>query len=206
MTERTPDDDANTWAEEWQRMQSDRSSVDDLLVAYLPRLRAFVRAKAGGALGPDESRSDVVASVCREFLAREETFEFRSEPAFRAWLFTAAANKLRARHRDRHAQKRAPDREVRIDDDGDGLLRGYASVTSPSGHVAAREHIEILEEALGRLEPDHREVICHARLAELPLAEVAQVMDKTEGAVRGLLGRALVKLSAELKRAGIAPA
>ena len=185
-------------------MSTGDADVEDLLVAYLPRLRAYVRARAGAAIGPDESHGDVVASICREFLAGEEHFEFRDEAAFRSWLFTSAANKLAQRHRHRFAQKRSPDREVRLSDAG-AIAADYSAVATPSQHMAAREQVGLLESALDALEPEHREVICHARLAELPTHEVAKIMNRTEGAVRALLGRALLKLARELKRVGLTP-
>ncbi len=42
---------------------------------------------------------DVVRSVCRELIEAPRDFRFRSEDRFRVWLFKAALNKIRDKHR-----------------------------------------------------------------------------------------------------------
>ena len=61
----------------------DARALDSLIVDYLPRLRAFVRARMDVALRRRESCSDLVQSVCRDLLAREDKFEFEGEAQFR---------------------------------------------------------------------------------------------------------------------------
>lgn len=195
----------------WQRAAAGEPVLDLLIAEHLPRLRAFVRAHLAPELRRRESASDVVQSVCRTLLRDRERFDFRSEAEFRAWLFTAALNKIRGKHRFHHRQQRDVAREVQPGGGGDGsddqslLERGYGAVGTPSRAAMAREQVDALEAALDRLESDHREVIALTRLAGLPAAEVAAVMGRSEAAVRMLLGRALIRLATELRRAGFAP-
>jgi RNA polymerase sigma-70 factor (ECF subfamily) len=58
------------------------------------------------------------------------------------------------------------------------------------------ERLQRLEAALRELSPEHREVIVLSRIENLPLAEVAERMERTPVAVSGLLLRALRKLRA----------
>jgi RNA polymerase sigma-70 factor (ECF subfamily) len=180
----------------------DRSALDGLLERYLPQLHAFVRARMGAALRPRESSVDVVQSVCRQLLGARDVFEFRGEERFRAWLFTSALNKVREKHRLHHGGKRDQRREARATE-GDPIA-AVALLLTPSKVAMGNEVAAALSAALEALSEEHREVITLARLAELPTAIIAETMDRSEAAVRKLLGRALLALAAELRRRGVA--
>src|SRR5215510_13975884 len=72
----------------------DAEAVRALVEDHLPRLRAFVRLNCGAALRARESASDLVQSACRDVLANLDGFRWEGEPAFRSWLYTAAARKV----------------------------------------------------------------------------------------------------------------
>ena len=74
--------------------RGDPVALDALVEHHLPNLLAFLRLNAGPHLLAKESVSDLAQSVCREVLDDVDRFEYRGEPAFRKWLFTAALNKV----------------------------------------------------------------------------------------------------------------
>jgi RNA polymerase sigma factor (sigma-70 family) len=170
----------------------------DRLNEYLPRLRAFVRAHLNPELRRRESESDVVQSVCRELLAHPDAMQYRGESQFRGWLFTAALNKVRKKVRFHNQPKRSVQRE---EPTGSSFapLDSHSSA-QPSYATLAHERIRILEAALDTLSESDREVIALARLAALPIGEVAARLGKNVEAARKQLGRALVRLTAELSR------
>jgi RNA polymerase sigma factor (sigma-70 family) len=170
----------------------------ELLKEYLPRLRAFVRARLDAELRRRESDSDVVQSVCRELLEHRQGFEYRGESQFRGWLFTAALNKVREKVRFHHQPRRGMQRE---DQAGSSFAPAdpHSSV-QPSYAALAGERVALLEAALDTLSDGDREVIALARLAGLPIEDVATHLGKTVAAARKQLGRALLRLSAELQR------
>ena len=170
----------------------------ELLQEYLPRLRAFVRARLDPDLRRRESDSDVVQSVCRELLEHRAGFEFRGESQFRGWLFTTALNKVREKIRFHRQPRRGLQRET-VADSSFAAADPHSSV-QPSYAALAGERVAILEAALDRLSQSDREVIALARLAGLPMEQVAMRMDKSVLAARKQLGRALLRLSAELDR------
>jgi RNA polymerase sigma-70 factor (ECF subfamily) len=188
----------------WQRAQDGEPVLDRLLQEHLPNLRAFVRAHLSPELRQRESASDVVQSVCRTLLGERQRFDFRSEAEFRAWLFQAATNKITDKQRFWLRQQRDARRE-QGEHQGSDLLAGYASICSPSGAAIAAEQVAKLEQALDRLEPDHREVIALTRLCGLPSREAAAVLGRSDGATRMLLGRALIRLAEELRAVGLQP-
>jgi RNA polymerase sigma-70 factor (ECF subfamily) len=172
--------------------------LDELLSRYLPQLHAYVHVRLSAELRARESSMDVVQSVCRDLLAERGRFDFRGESRFRAWLFTAALNKIRDKHRFHHGDCRDVDREVVGDASLDALLAGTAS--SPSGGAMAAEAAERVRKALAALTEDHREVITLARIVELPHQVIGEVMQRSEEATRQLLGRALAQFALELQR------
>jgi len=56
-----------------------------------------------------------------------------------------------------------------------------------------------VKKALAGLNEEYREVIIWRYLDELEIKEIAQILDKKEGAVRTLLSRALASLKEVLK-------
>ncbi|MCU0866359.1 MAG: sigma-70 family RNA polymerase sigma factor [Planctomycetes bacterium] len=169
-----------------------------MLVQYLPRLRAFLRAQIDAEQRLHESVSDLVQSTCRELLAAGPEFDWQGEARFRSWLFTAALNKIRMRLRGLQTKKRAHHRDSGVSLGEVADARGAEQ--SPSQIAIGHEAADGLQQALDRLPVDHREVIALARLAGLPVPEVARVMGRTENAIRTLLSLALVALSAEMAR------
>jgi RNA polymerase sigma-70 factor (ECF subfamily) len=183
----------------------DARAVEALIERYLPDLRAFVRLRAGAVVRAREESSDLVQSTCREVLEHIDRFQFPSEAAFKQWLYTTALRKIINRRDFYVAQKRDALREVPIGDASDAneeLLRAYRSFSSPSRRAMVREEVERIERAFETLPDEYREVITLAHVVGLSRAEIAQQMQKSEGAVRVLLHRALAKVSSLLAEPG----
>jgi RNA polymerase sigma-70 factor (ECF subfamily) len=177
----------------------DAAALARLIESYLPQLHAFVRVRLGGRVRDRESSMDIVQSACRELLADPSRHEFRGEERFRGWLFTTALNKLREKHRFHGRDKRSPEREL----DADADLLPAACLLTPSVDAIGRETALALDAAMQALSEEHREVITMARIAQLPHAVIAELLGRSEEAVRQLLVRALRRLAAELRDRGI---
>ena len=195
-----PDDDENSRSRE-AALRGEEPAVEQLLQEYLPRVRAFVRMRMGPDLRQREETSDIVQSTCRRVLAHAgKDLRFDGEAQFRAWLFTAALNNIKEKHRFHRAQKRDVQQEVAAPEESVlQLQEGYACVASPSRMAAAGEEVNRIEAALDLLDSDQREVISLCRLAGLPYEQVAARMNRSPEAVRKLLARALYKLSLALE-------
>ncbi|MFT4543062.1 MAG: RNA polymerase sigma-70 factor (subfamily 1) [Planctomycetota bacterium] len=183
----------------------DRNALELLLERYLPQLRAFVRLRAGAIVRARESSSDLVQSVCREVLEHMDRLKHPSETAFKSWLYTTALRKIINRRDFYLAQKRDALREIPMQHAGGtasasnasdrGLLDCYGTFTTPSRGAILKEEVERIEGAFEQLSEEHREVITMAHIVGMSRKEIAEAMGKTEGAVRVLLHRALVKVS-----------
>jgi RNA polymerase sigma-70 factor (ECF subfamily) len=69
-----------------------------------------------------------------------------------------------------------------------------ATGASPSKALRRNERFDRLEASLRRLCPDHRTVIVLARIEGLSMKEIARRLNRSEGAVKNLLVRALKAL------------
>lgn len=179
----------------------DAAALGTLLERYLPQLHSFVHARLGPRAQARESSMDVVQSVCRKILAQRPVSEFRGEERFRAWLFTCALNRIREKHRHDRYAKRDVDREI-ADADPDAMT-GIAHLLTPSQVAVGNETAAALAAALAALSEEHREVVTLARIVRLPHAVIAEVMERSEPAVRQLLARALLRLTRELRSRGV---
>ena len=174
--------------------QRDRAAVEQLLVRHQPNLEAFVRLRMGPALRGLMTAPDVVQSVCREALADLSDFDFRGEAPFRHWLFVRAENKLREKHRFHHAEKRDRDKEQPIGD-ATTALSAYQTLVTPSKDVEVKEQMRRIEAAFDMLPADYRDAITLHKLCGLSHAEIAERLQKSEGAVRNLVYRGISRLA-----------
>ncbi len=170
-------------------------SVEQLLGEHLPRLRAYVRLKAGPLVRAREGESDIIQSTCRQVLEHKDVFQHRGDGNFRTWLYTTALRKILDKHDFHTAARRDARRNTSSDSE---LLDVYSDLCTPSRVASAREQLDRIEAAMAALDEDQREVILLSRILGLSRRDVAEQMGRSEGSVRNLLHRSLVRLSHEL--------
>lgn len=175
----------------------DREAKERLMLEWLPNLRQFVQRRMSPLLRAREGSEDVLQSSCREVLAAIDGCEFRGTEAFRGWLYTAVLHKLQKRERDTRAGRRDPRRERSLDG-APSATEPPAAEPTPSQHLARAEEEQRLRAILQDLPEDYRQVLELARLAELPRAEIARRLGRSEASVRSLLTRALRALAERL--------
>ena len=169
-------------------------AVEQLLVRNLPGLEAFVRLRMGPVLRGLMTAPDLVQSVCREVLEDLGDFEFRGEAPFRHWLFVRAENKLREKHRFHHADKRDVGKQQAMPE-ATTAFSAYQTLCTPSRDAEARETMRRVEAAFDLLPEDYREAITLHKLCGLSHAEIAERMQRSEGAVRNLVYRGISRLA-----------
>ncbi|MFO1077179.1 MAG: sigma-70 family RNA polymerase sigma factor [Planctomycetota bacterium] len=167
-------------------------SVESKLPLYLGRLEAFLSTRVSAFLLRDESRSDLVQSICREALEAGCRDRFEAPQHFANWLFKIAVGKLADRARYWNAQKRRRS-DVRH---SVGMLP--ASDDTPSQLVSRDEQIHRARNALHQLPEDQREVVVLARMLDMTHSEIAKIMERSEQATRQLLCRAMARLGSIL--------
>jgi len=122
-------------------------------------------------------------------------FEERARPAdgegastFRVWLFRIVRNVVAERRRRRGRHPEAP-------------LEAAATVAAPhdvEADAATRADAAAAWRAVARLQGDRRRAIILRFVDEMSTAEIAGILDRSEGAVRVLIHRALRSVARDL--------
>ena len=180
----------------------DRKAFDSVVKKHSARLGALVRSILGGKLAAKVDVEDLVQETFLQAWQSVRQFRGRGEDSFWAWLGTVATHVVGMQGRKAHAKKRDPGAEVslnqpvRTSGGGPGELADLLkkSAVSPSSAFRRDERFDRLRHALGRLSPEHREVVYLARIRELRIDEVAKRMGRSPEAISMLLYRALLKL------------
>lgn len=133
-----------------------------------------------------------------------EPIEELAQP-YRPWLFRIAGNNYKNEIRDTKSLGRghAPSSlDAAMDSWGGELPRGVRQVfgesEAPEEKIIREERILELREAIGRLPSGYQEVLVLKFIARLQNREIGLVMGRSEGAIKSLYHRTLVKLGEEL--------
>jgi RNA polymerase sigma-70 factor (ECF subfamily) len=177
------------------------------LEAYRDYLRLLARLHLDPRLRSKLDASDVVQQAILQAHEGRAQFRGRTEAEWLAWLRTILANALAAATRRFDARAREVSRERSLEADlelsssrMECLLA--ADQTSPSEGAVRGEELLRLGRALAVLPEDQRRVVELHHLKGLPVAEVAQQMQRTRPAVVGLLYRGLKQLRELLREQG----
>jgi RNA polymerase sigma-70 factor (ECF subfamily) len=177
---------------------------DPAVVAqYEPYLRMLARTQARKAYQAKLGASDMVQQVMLQAVQGLDGFRGGTEAEFRGWLRKILAHHLCHLDRDMHRDKRDVRREQSMEQKLaassmrlEGLLAGDGP--TPSQNVAFGENVLKVAEAVDRLPETQRDAIRLHYLEGLKLSEVAEQLDKSTGAVAGLLHRGMKTLRTQL--------
>jgi len=179
-----------------------------LLDCYEPLL-ARVQPRMPPALRGVVEAEDIVQQTFAQVFRDINKFEARAEADVLTWMASIAENRLRDAVRRHNRKKRGGDyqrvgagnrQDERAADFIDRIAgRGH----TPSKSLARREAIQAINVALAGLSEDHRQAIQLRYFERYSLEETARQMNRTTGAVRGLLDRAKKKMREALKRASL---
>jgi RNA polymerase sigma-70 factor, ECF subfamily len=164
--------------------QADRAAFATLYRRYLDRVYGY----AFYQLGDHHDAEDVTERI---FLAALRALpDFRDQGStFRAWLFRIAHNTIANAHRSRARRRTEP-----LPDD----FQRAAPNADPAGQVALADELLEIRRAVAQMPDDRRQVILLRFVDDLSTNEIAQVLDRSPGAVRVLLHRSLRDLAARL--------
>ena len=175
-----------------------------LLSRYGNYLGLLARVQVGRRLQGKVDPADLVQETFLEAHRHFPGFRGQSEPEVAAWLrqiMVGVLSNLLRRYLGTKGRDIRLERELagELDHSSQAIDRGFADPgPTPSKLAAGRERAVLLADALGRLPDDYREAIILRNLEELPFAEVAKRMGRSEDAVQKLWIRALAKLRTAL--------
>lgn len=173
---------------EQQLIEAARHNPGAFEVLYAHNVDA-IYAYALHRVGDVSVAEDVVAETFHRALENLDRFEWRGVP-FSAWLYRIASNAIAARYR------REP--TLGLDDVGELYDQGIG----PEQALLVGERGLELRAAVARLPFDQKQVVILRYGQDLRNKEIAQIMGRSEGAIKQLLHRALNGLHRRLVTAG----
>lgn len=177
----------------------DKDALGRLLELHRGYLRALAQRKLGGRLDARLDASDLVQQTCLSAYRNFPDFEGQKVGEFVVWLRRIHERNVKDAIRQHvHADQRAVDKEQPLDRRWAQEIAASGD-PSPSARAMANEQAVVLTLALEELPDAQREAVRLRHLEGLPLAEIADRLGCSEGAVAGLLKRGMRTLRKRLK-------
>jgi RNA polymerase sigma-70 factor, ECF subfamily len=165
--------------------RGDRAALEELYLIHFDRIYSYLHVSVGNR----HDAEDLTTQTFLKMLEKIGSFRWQAAP-FSAWLFRIAHNLAMDHFRARRRWQ--PEEEV-PEPPGE---------EEPSAELEAMQTIgrESMLTLIERLSPEQQQVLTLKFVFNLPNAEVAAILDKTEGAIKSLQHRALVSLQKQIER------
>lgn len=166
------------------RAKEDPGAFGLLYERYVDRIYNYIYYRTGN----HQDAEDLTARTFYRALKKISRYDDRGAP-FSAYLYRIAHNIVVNWYRDTSRRQ-----IVSLDD----LVIGTKKGEEPSAVAVEREERTLLLEAIRRLAPDRQQLLILKFIEQMRNAEIAEVMGRTEGAIKSLYHRTLVALREEL--------
>ena len=162
----------------------DVEAFDELYSSYLKRIHNFALSKLGNVAEAEDVTQEVFAAV----FSCLDRFEGKSDLV--VWIYGITRNILNNRLR-----RRAGVRMVPIDDIPSELT---PVDIGPEREAVAREDLRRVEAVIGELPRDQRKILELRHAKRLAIRKIAEMMDRSEDAVKSSLYRTRQTLKSRL--------
>jgi len=159
----------------------DPSAFDELVVKYTPRLYGLIYNMTSNHEDTNDLLQDIFAKAYRSICS------FRGKSSFSTWMHSISVNMtinfLKKRKRRQHPSLNDPDSSIENDPD-------FIAATShgdPRDAISVQELQKKLNAAMMKLSNEHRAVVTMFDIQETPHAEIAKILNISEGTVRSRL-------------------
>jgi len=165
--------------------QGDREALEELYLIHFDRIYSYLHMSVG-------NRHDAEDLTTQTFLKMLESigkFRWQSAP-FSAWLFRIAHNLAMDHFRSRRRWQPEEDVPEPIGEE------------EPSAELEAMQSIgrQSMMELIDKLSEEQQQVLTLKFVFNFPNADVATILEKTEGAIKSLQHRALVSLQKQVSK------
>lgn len=160
--------------------QQDKEAFAELYEAYFDKIYRYIVLK----IGDRTEAEDMTQQVFLKALKSLPSYKWKDVP-FSAWLYRIAHNQMVDHFRKSSRQQSCELTEEIIPDDPDD---------NPQHQTELKVDIQNLVKAARQLTKAQQEVIALRFSSDLPVAEVARLMGRSEGAIKALQHSAVVAL------------
>ena len=167
--------------------KTDRQAFGVLYERHVRRIYNYVYYRTGSAADAE----DLTARTFYQALSNVQRYRAQGVP-FSAWLFRIAHNLVANWHRDSGRHRALP---------LDGLVELQDPDDDPPRLAEDSEERHELRSVIARLPADRQQLLILKFVEQMPNAEIAAVMGRTEGAVKALLHRTIGSLKTQLDAA-----
>lgn len=165
----------------------DKDSFGELYERYLDKIYSYIYYRTGN----HHDAEDLTARVFFRAMAHIESYTERGVP-FQAWLYRIAHNLVANWHRDRGRRKVIP---------LDEFIATSLKSDAPDRQAEDQEERDALHDAIQRLPEERQQLLLLKFVDHKSNAEIGEIMDRTEGAIKSLYHRTLIALRDELQSA-----
>jgi RNA polymerase sigma-70 factor (ECF subfamily) len=152
---------------------------------YVEKIYKYIYYRTGN----HHDAEDLTAGVFFRAMAHIENYTERGVP-FQAWLYRIAHNLMANWHRDRGRRKIIPLEE---------FVNSGLPFDAPDTQAEDKEEREMLLAAVSRLPEERQQLLMLKFISHLSNAEIGQIMDRTEGAIKSLYHRTLIALREDME-------
>ena len=166
-----------------QAQQGDRAALEELYLIHFDRIYSYLHM----SVGSKHDAEDLTTQTFMKMLESIGRFRWQSAP-FSAWLFRIAHNLAMDHFRARRR------------------WQPEADVPEPPGEAEPSAELEAMQsigrqsmlELIEKLSPEQQQVLTLKFVFNFANADVAKILDKTEGAIKSLQHRALASLQKQI--------
>lgn len=171
-----------------EQAKHDAQAFGELYERYVDRIYNYIYYRTGD---PHEAE-DLTARVFYRALAHMDEYKQKGAP-FAAWLYRIAHNLVANWHRDRSRR-----RDIRLDD----ITTLPEKHNGPEKLAEQGEDTRLLLSAMSVLPAERQQLLILKFVDGMSNAQIAQVMGRSEGAIKSLYHRTLIALRDELDTRG----
>jgi RNA polymerase sigma-70 factor (ECF subfamily) len=164
--------------------KGDRAALEELYLIHVDRIYSYLHRTVGNR----HDAEDLTTQTFVKMLESIGRFRWQSAP-FSAWLFRIAHNLSMDHFRARRRWQ--PVEEVPEPHDSE----------EPTAELEAMQSIgrQSMLDLIDKLSPEQQQVLTLKFVFNFPNADVAKILDKTEGAIKSLQHRALASLQKQIQ-------
>jgi len=164
---------------------TDQDAFGEIYERYVTKIYNYIFYRTGNT----QDAEDITARVFFRAMAHIQNYEDKGVP-FQAWLYRIAHNLVANFHRDESRRKIIP-----LDD----YIAMSLKSDGPDHQTEAHEEQSALMSAIRRLPAERQQLLVLKFVHDKSNAEIGEIMNRTEGAIKSLYHRTLLALRDELQ-------